>query len=717
MLDGMSSGPFQPLPDELARGILSSLTALGRAMTADYAPRTFLAEFSRAVRAFLPHDRMVVIVYGADLRTYSVFAEHIGARASVHDSQYTSAYDPAARHEMKPWATERVRTGDPLRFGDIQAEPLINQGSAPEKRLADMGFRSMLVYPIRQNGAIVAAVSVSSLTPNAYGEEEERRLGALLDAAGPFFSSAIARVRERWRRDRLAQVERLSRQLAKTLDPRASFSSFATLLRPLLDYDHMGIGLLSTDGTRVEILATTQDLRDGLRPEETGRTSSPHDGVHTLEYSFDSRLRAGECVIVREAAAELDPKFQGDALLLASRMSSLMFVPIFLGERFGGALHVGKSRISWYDDADAEFGRAVALYLSLAIQHHRLATEEKRRLEHELRERSLEQRIETLRTELDERWGFGSILGRSKPLRAAIADARKLAGTAATVLITGESGTGKELVARALHVEGPRREGPFVALNCAALPENLLESELFGHVKGAFTGADKPRVGRFERAAGGTLFLDEIGELAPGVQAKLLRVLQEREYSPLGSSSVVKTDVRLIAATNRDLKAELRAGRFRDDLYYRLSVVSMHMPALRDREDDVLILAEHFLRHLGHKMGKPVPTLTREARSAMLSYAWPGNVRELSNTIERALILGEGERLDTAALGLDFRPVERPPTVSPVAPPEPTSLPDLERRAVEQALDHARWNRSKAAKLLGVTRSQLYTRMKRFGLE
>jgi two-component system response regulator HydG len=281
------------------------------------------------------------------------------------------------------------------------------------------------------------------------------------------------------------------------------------------------------------------------------------------------------------------------------------------------------------------------------------------------------------------------------------------------VLVTGESGTGKELVAHAIHAASARAAGPFVAINCAALPEQLLESELFGHEKGAFTGADRARPGRFELAERGTLFLDEIGDLAPGVQAKILRVLQEREYTRVGGSRTLKADVRLIAATNRDLRADVDADRFREDLYYRLSVFSVHMPPLRERGDDVLILAEHFLRDLGAKMGKSVPGLARDARDALMSHAWPGNIRELSNTIERALILTDGGPIRAAQLGLVTAGAGEEKSAASTAP---RSLADLERKAVLEALERAKGNRSKAARILGLTRSQLYTRLKRFGL-
>jgi len=262
-----------------------------------------------------------------------------------------------------------------------------------------------------------------------------------------------------------------------------------------------------------------------------------------------------------------------------------------------------------------------------------------------------------------------------------------------------------------------------VAVNCAALADTLLESELFGHEKGAFTGADRQRPGRFEQAQGGTLFLDEIGELSAAVQAKLLRVLQEREFQRVGGTATLRADVRLVAATNRDLEREVAAGRFRDDLFYRLNVFVVHMPPLRARGDDVLLLADHFVREIGARMGKGDPGLSRDAREVLLRHTWPGNIRELSNAIERALIVSEGGLLTAAQLAVVSRPeraaagAERAAETRAPASGGGQSLADWERQIVTDALRTAKGNKSRAATLLGLTRSQLYTRLKRFGLE
>jgi len=305
------------------------------------------------------------------------------------------------------------------------------------------------------------------------------------------------------------------------------------------------------------------------------------------------------------------------------------------------------------------------------------------------------------------------VIGSSRPWRQALAHAAKVGATESTVLLTGESGTGKEVIAHLIHDTSRRAGGPFVALNCAALPEALLESELFGYEKGAFTGAVVARPGRVEQAAGGTLFLDEVGEMTPAVQAKFLRVLQEREFQRLGGTRVQKANVRVIAATNRDLHAALGRGELREDLYYRLHVFAICLPPLRERPEDIPALIEHFITVLGPAvLGRPAAGISREAHERLLAHSWPGNVRELRNAVERALILSDGEMITPEHLPA---PPETPPEAE-AAPRESLDLETTERELVERALRHAGQNKAKAARLLGLTRTKLYTRMQRFGL-
>ncbi|HVZ23835.1 MAG TPA: sigma 54-interacting transcriptional regulator [Vicinamibacterales bacterium] len=298
------------------------------------------------------------------------------------------------------------------------------------------------------------------------------------------------------------------------------------------------------------------------------------------------------------------------------------------------------------------------------------------------------------------------IIGQSVAWRDALARAAKVASTQATVCLQGESGTGKEVLARFIHRASPRRGGPFIAINCAALPEQLLESELFGFERGAFTGALHPRTGQIEAAAGGVLFLDEVSEMAPAAQAKLLRVLQEREFTRLGANWPVRANVRVIAATNRDLPCAVAEGQFRSDLFYRLNVFDIRIPPLRERREDIGPLADAFLRDIGLTLGRPAARLTTEAAARLLQHDWPGNVRELRNVLERASIVCEAGLIDTGDLSL-----------LPPAEFVGTNLGALERQTIERVMREVRGNKSSAARQLGITRTQLYGRLRRYGLE
>jgi len=326
-----------------------------------------------------------------------------------------------------------------------------------------------------------------------------------------------------------------------------------------------------------------------------------------------------------------------------------------------------------------------------------------------------------LRQELRSRFELGQILGQSPRLKAALQLAEQVAPTLTTVLVTGESGTGKELLARAIHVHSRRADGPFVALNCAAVPASLLESELFGHERGAFTGAIARKPGRFEQARGGTLFLDELGELELPLQVKLLRVLQERRFERLGGTQLLEADARIVCATNIELERAVQEGRFRRDLYYRVSVFPIELPPLAERGDDVLLLARRFVQRFAAEVGRRVERLSPQAELLLLAYGWPGNVRELQNVIERAVILCQGSELQPGHLPEHLRAAKSPPlqpaTARFLLPPQGICLEEVEKDLVLQALELAAGNKSRAARLLGLTRATLRYRLVKHGLE
>jgi transcriptional regulator with PAS, ATPase and Fis domain len=326
--------------------------------------------------------------------------------------------------------------------------------------------------------------------------------------------------------------------------------------------------------------------------------------------------------------------------------------------------------------------------------------------------------------EIESPGGRRRVVGESMAWKAVLKQAARVAATDTNVLLLGESGTGKEVVARFIHGTSPRAAGPYVALNCAALPDQLLESEMFGYERGAFTGAGATKAGQIERAARGVLFLDEVAEMSLSAQAKLLRVLQEKEYQRLGGTRVQAADVRVVAATNRDLRAAVEGRTFREDLYYRLHVFEIRLPPLRDRREDILPLAEEFLEEIGRAFGRPAAGMSRAARERLVQYHWPGNARELRNTLERAAILCEGGFIDAEHLSLagprsPFLPIAETAPHAGAPDTRLSTVADLraiERGMVEKALLAARYNKTGAAKALGLTRKQLYGRLRRFGL-
>jgi DNA-binding NtrC family response regulator len=329
--------------------------------------------------------------------------------------------------------------------------------------------------------------------------------------------------------------------------------------------------------------------------------------------------------------------------------------------------------------------------------------------------RALRDENRQLREELGRRYSFENIVGRSPAMQEIFATLMRVAPTRATVLLAGESGVGKDLIARAIHHHSPRRDRPFVKINCTAIPENLMESELFGFEKGAFTGAVVAKPGKFEQADTGTALLDEIGDVPGGIQVKLLRVLQEREFERLGSNKTRHIDVRILAATNRDLRAALEEGTFREDLYYRLNVVPINIPPLRERKEDIPFLAEHFVRKVSREVGAKADSISEAAVHRLSEYRWPGNIRELENVIERSLVLSTGSRLEASDIKLDA--IARSANSVPTFLPDGMTLDEHEQAIIREALRRADGNKSQAARLLGLTRNALRYRLSQMGME
>jgi len=694
------TGPKSPESD-----VLVCLAAIARALHSEFQPRAFLADFSAALQPFVPHDRLGIGYLADDGRTYSVFAEQGGPGFLPPTDRYTTDLRGAARFPVAASPLAPVFEGEMLCVADLAADARFADHAA---ELRSTELKSAIFVPLLSGSRVVGKLSAASRLAAVYGNAHVEQLREVGRMIGPFIEIIALLYRERRRRDRMNLLAGITKMLGTTLELREILAPLGEAVRPAIAFDAMGVIILDTSGLQWEFFGTAGE--------------PPAPGIERIparEFSYGPALMAGRTVLFDEASREVNLAFAGDRVLLTAGLESCLWVPMHFGNEVGGTLFFGKHEPRSYDSVDVEVATVVAGRVVLGIQHQRLAEEQRRLASVERRARTLEQSLKTARSELHDRYGFEQIIGRSPLLREVLTRAAKVARTETTVLVTGESGTGKELVARAIHYGSPRADGPFVAVNCAALPDTLLESELFGHERGAFTGADRQKPGRFELAAHGTLFLDEIGELSAAVQVKLLRVLQEREFQRVGGTTTLKADVRLIAATNRDLTTEMAAGRFRSDLFYRLGVFNVHLPPLRERGDDVLLLAEAFIRTLGPRMGKGDVTLSRDASELLRRHTWPGNIRELQNAIERGLITCEGTLVTAAHLAIPV-PSEHltaAPPHDPVRPADSIALDELERKAIIDALQRTHGHKGRAAALLGLTRFQLYSRLKRHHIE
>jgi len=506
----------------------------------------------------------------------------------------------------------------------------------------------------------------------------------------------------------------LLRTIASVLDIRDVFPRVSEIANKMLPHDLLTM-MFDDGGGQILIEAASTDEFRGLGRFTKADDSEPKEGFVIIDDFTTASLPIVEPVDMRER-------------IVGAGFRSLLVVLARVRHQKMGLGFWSKTAGAFSRD-DVQVARRVADHVALAVSHEQLAEAARQIAEAHARAERLEARVQSLARELESRPEV-RVVGRSPEWKDVLKKAAQVAETETTVLVSGESGTGKEVVARFIHRASARKGGPFVALNCAALPEQLLESELFGYERGALTGAQQAKPGQIELAGGGVLFLDEVSEMTPSAQAKFLRVLQEREFQRLGGTRMLKADVRVIAATNRDLKVAMTGGAFREDLYYRLHVFAIHLPPLRERKEDILPLLEHFVTELGPVvLGRPAAGISREAREHFLAYAWPGNVRELRNAVERALILCEGglinpehlpwhaESTKTAPAPLPAAPV-LPATQAAVGdfPPHGVDLEAMERALIEEALKRAGQNKSKAAKLLGLSRSKLYSRMERFGL-
>jgi formate hydrogenlyase transcriptional activator len=623
----------------------------------------------------------------------------------------------------EPWASLRqtplthsfckhaVASGEPLVVSDARQSPLVrdNQG------VSELGIIAYCGVPLTSaDGFTLGAFCVMDGRPREWKANEIEVLRSLaasvmteigtrrladelsclsedLQSAVEARTSALSRAEERWRV--LLQV---NNAVVTCLDRESLFEAIAGALRGVIPFDRAALILddpIEGDFKVLRIAGPTP-----LPPDIPRKTVWAREGSRT------AWIVERGCALITPDLREGE-RFTEHAALIEQGLVSALSVPLSAKGRVIGTLNVASCDVGRYDEADSELLIAIADQVVLSIQNM-LAYEEIAALKSRF-----EQENVYLQEERQAETALADVVGESAAIQRVLQSVRLVAGTDSTVLVTGETGTGKEVVVRAIHGLSVRKNKILVKVNCAALPGGVIESELFGHEKGAFTGALTRRVGRFELANGGTLFLDEVGDLPLELQAKLLRVLQEGEFERLGGSQTLKVNVRMIAATNRDLKGAVEDGRFRADLFYRLNVFPIPIPPLRDRLEDVPRLARHFVMIYASKMGKPIGTISEATLNKLKAYSWPGNVRELQNVLERAVILSRSTRLE-----LDES------LAAPLAGPRPSAartLEELEREHILSVLESVGWRVSGdhgAAKILGLKRTTLEARMSKLGI-
>jgi transcriptional regulator with GAF, ATPase, and Fis domain len=675
------------IPDLSRDDLVANLEVLERlldTMTDVLDVREMLDRVSEIARPVLPHDLMGVVEIADD-----------GSRIRLHASSTIGqpSFDlPISQADLLKANWDVVIVNDFADRAEYAGTPAANAG-----------MQSLLSVPVRYGGRLRAKVNIFSRRRDRFSRADlpiAQRLASHIALAMSHRALSEELRQRQVLESRAAALDLLDQSLSVLTGAGGVndvFARISSLTQPVLAHDAM-ILWVSSPGRHGKTYAATGV--EGEIPASIDMTTRDAD----WDFAICDDATAGGTDVTEAALATLG-------------FRSLLQVPVRLEHRFVGALMFLSRAIGAYEPALLPIARRVANRIAVSLEREFAAAATKRADEATERAARLEARVRALSDELDARTGYRRVLGESASWRHVLTQATQVAAAETTVLLLGESGTGKEVVARFVHRASARARGPFVALNCAALPEHLLEAELFGFERGAFTGATQSKPGQIEQAAGGVLFLDEVGEMTMPAQAKVLRVLQEREFQRLGGNRVLKADVRVVAATNRDLKKAIERGAFREDLYYRLNVFAITLPALRDRREDILPMSEVFIQEIGRSLGRPPAGLARDARQALIDYQWPGNVRELRNMLERAAILADGGLIVRDHLAI---PLDVPAAV--VNSGESTTdvridNPKSEHELIEKALFDARFNKAKAAKSLGLTRAQLYVRLKRHGLE
>ena len=622
---------------------------------------------------------------------------HLGGGCKKHDQTAEFNRDET----IAAWVFRQQQT---VVLGTLDGETRF-PASTPIMR--DAGLQSVCAFPLTTAHRKLGSLVIGSVHPNAYSAEEVRFCALVADQIALAMDDAINFQASQRAQARLELLLDLTNRVVSNLNLHDVLREISAHIRRVMNCDGVGIDLPSPEDGRLRIYAL--DFPDAPIAIEEGNEPAADDKTTAVR-----AFRSGEAAILTREEIESDGLDKYD-------IQSLAHVPLTGRNGVLGVLSLGTRREGAFCPDDLAFMTQIAHQVAIAIENARVFGEVS-----DLKNKLTQEKL-YLEDEIRSELKFEEIVGRSEALRQVLTQIETVAPTDSTVLIYGETGSGKELIARAVHNLSTRKSNAFVKLNCAAIPTGLLESELFGHERGAFTGAISQRVGRFELAHRGTMFLDEIGEVPIELQPKLLRVLQEREFERLGSTRTMRTDARLIAATNRDLEALVAEGKFRSDLYYRLNVFPVRVPALRERPEDIPLLVRHFVQQFSRNLGKVIDSIASETMSTLVRYPWPGNIRELQNVIERAVILSSGPVLNVRSD--DLRPAQQiqaiaPPSNGRVLPAAPArdiraALQESERQQIMAALEQANWvvaGPEGAAARLGMKRSTLQSRMQKLGI-
>ena len=567
------------------------------------------------------------------------------------------------------------------------------------ERLRSRGLRSLCAFPLSTPHRKLGSLVIASRNADAYSTEEVRFITLVVNQIALALDDGVNFQNSQRAADRLRLLLDLTNRVISTLDLRELLRAVSASIRRLMQCEGVGVTLPDPETGVLRIYALDFPGSKGILYEGLDTTNLSK----TVQEAYESRRPLNLT----------EEQIQNDGAVAGEGARSMLRLPLIARDRVLGVLSLGSAQPNAFTDDDVTFLGQVAAQIAIAVENA-LAYKEIADLKDTLAREKVYLEDE-IRSELN----FEEIVGTSKGLRRVLQQVETVSPTDSTVLIYGETGTGKELIARAVHNLSGRRANAFVKLNCAAIPTGLLESELFGHEKGAFTGAITQRIGRFELANRGTVFLDEVSEIPLELQPKLLRVLQEREFERLGSARTIRTDARLIAATNRDLEAMVDAGQFRADLFYRLNVFPVRLPALRERPDDIPMLVRHFVQQFSRRNNKSIDAIPSETMAALVRYQWPGNIRELQNVIERAVIISKGPVLKVSLGELKTAPDPKARATRAAAAPLKNVLGEAERAEILRALEESGWvvaGPDGAAARLGMKRSTLQFRMRKLGI-